>query len=43
MEAHEPSLEFAGGILVRQRQICAFFNDPELRKHGNSNVRGVEH
>src|SRR2546421_8418948 len=26
METNEPSMQFAGGILGRQRHICAFFN-----------------
>jgi hypothetical protein len=43
IEAREPPVEFAGGILGRQRHVCALFNDRELRKHGNSNVRGLEH
>src|SRR5947209_12299520 len=29
METNEPSMQFAGGILGRQRHICAFFNSTD--------------
>ena len=29
METNEPSMQFAGGILGRQRHVCAFFNSTD--------------